>query len=169
MTRPYRILLVSIALVCATVGVFWTAIVRPWQDPGQVLEEFYSYAAPEEELMDPLILGGKRIVPIVISKIASPDMPRRRYAIGFLGNGGYVEAIPVLRNIFEDEREKDYVRADALKGIYQIDPQLGLQYAKSYASRTDRLGNMSQWILRERSSMASRRSYLDALLGRPSS
>lgn len=168
MSRTYWILFASIALVCITVGVLWAVVAMPWQSPEQVLARFYSYTAPEEELMDPLILSGKEIVPMVVSKVIQPDMPRRRYAIGFLGNGRFSEALPVLRNILEDEREKDYVRADALKAIYQIDQQLGIASAKLYADRSDGLGRISQQLLIEPSTATSFRSYLDALLGRPS-
>lgn len=167
MLRQYRVLLASLVLVCITAGVLWAAVARPWHSPEQILARFYSYAASEDELMDPLILGGKKVVPVVVSKLIEPEMPRRRYAIAFLGNGRYAEALPVLKNILEEEREIDYVRADALEAIYRIDQQLGLTSARSYANRADRLGRMSEQILREPSRLEGHRSYLDALLGRP--
>src|SRR5215203_4806639 len=56
-------------------------------DPNSALERFYSFKGMEEELMDMLILAGDDVVPLVLTEIENKEMPRRRYAIGFLGNG----------------------------------------------------------------------------------
>jgi len=44
---------------------------------------------------DPLILNGRRVVPLVIAELPNKNMRLRRDAIGFLGNGGYPEGLPV--------------------------------------------------------------------------
>lgn len=166
MSLSYRAISVCIASTCTMATVLWMVATKPWQSPEQVLEQFYAHSAPEVALMDPLILRGKAVISIVISKVGTPDMPRRRYAIGFLGNERSIEAVPVLAKILEEEHERDHVRADALIAIYQIDRQRGLALAKAYASREDGLGRMSQQILRAPSAAANHRSYIDALLGR---
>lgn len=146
-------------------GILWVVTARPWRSNEQILEYFYYAATSEEELMDPLILRGEEIVPMVISNVVRPDMPRRRYAIAFLGRGGYVTALPALRNIIEANHEPGYVRADALEAIYRIDQQGGLAYAKLYADRKDWLGNVARQIIKEPSSIGSHRFYIEALLG----
>lgn len=117
-------------------------------------------------LMDPLILGGKKIVPLIIREVQRPDMPRRRYAINFLGNGGYAEAVPSLEKILQDETELDYVRGDALEAMYQIDVTLGTANASLYSFREDHLGKRAQLILSRDPIIDRRRSYYDAFMGR---
>lgn len=130
------------------------------------LERFYQNQGPEDTLMDPLILAGDKVVPVVIEKVKEKKMVRRRYAIGFLGNGSYTQALPVLKTILQDSSELDYFRSDALHAIYQIDASSGLQLAQSYRNEPNFLGQASQDLLSERHLLPHRRSYLDALLGR---
>lgn len=156
---------VTIAILCI-LSAFWAGAARPWQTPEEILDRFYSSASPEELLMDPLILGGKKVVPLVLVKVKLPDMPFRRYAIEFLGNGEYPEAVPVLDAILKDEREIDYIRGDSLVALYRIDQTLGIETAKTFADRQDYLGRMSQDVLAKSLRLAIRRSYFDAVLGR---
>ncbi|BBE51359.1 hypothetical protein OYT1_ch1831 [Ferriphaselus amnicola] len=159
-----RVFFIVALLLFIMLGTLWMVTARPWQSNEQILEYFYSATASEEELMDPLILRGEEIVPMVISNVMRPDMPRRRYGIAFLGNGSYVTALPTLRSITEGE-EPDYIRADALEAIYRIDQQVGLSYARLYADREDWLGNVARQVIKEPSSIGSHRSYIEALLG----
>lgn len=117
-------------------------------------------------LMDPLILAGKKVVPLVIREIKNKEMPRRRYAIGFLGNGSYRQSLPALEEILQDVSEKDYFRGDALKAIYLIEEALGMKYAEKYKESPGLLGDIAKDLLNGRISLKDRRSYYDALTGR---
>lgn len=135
------------------------------QSPEEVLEEFYHYHAPDSEGLDPLILAGERVVPLIIEKIQDKNMPRRRLAIDFLGNGSYRQAVPVLEKILKDETEEEHFRTTALTSIFQIDENLGNQYAQQY--KDDQvLGKTSSDILARKEYITYRRTYLDALFRR---
>lgn len=89
--------------------------------PQQALNEFYAYQGAEDQLMDPLIVAGKGVVPLVITEIENPNMVKRRYAIGALGNIGDKDALPTLEKILDNNMEEDYIRCDALNSIGLID------------------------------------------------
>ena len=140
--------------------------VRLASSPEETLEIFYHNEGPEDTLMDPLILAGHPVVPLVIERVKDKNMPRRRYAIGFLGNGSYTQALPVLETILQDSSEQDYFRSDALHSIYQIDAGLGIKYAQLHRSESNDLGKVSQDLLSRKRLVPEIRTYLDALLGR---
>jgi hypothetical protein len=129
----------------------------------RALEQFYRYDGPEEALMDPLILAGEKVVPLVISSIKNKEMPKRRYAIGFLGNGSYSQAIPALEEILTDVSEKDYIRADALISIYQINATVAVKYAERYKTDTGHHGDISREIVANSLTLPQKRTYSDAI------
>ncbi len=67
-------------------------------------------------------------------------MPKRRYAIAFLGDGRYHSAIPSLEAIVGDETELDYFRSDALLAISQIDLPRARQLASNLPRSSRILG-----------------------------
>src|SRR5438552_648446 len=122
-------------------GLAWSHIEGPLRDPRAALDDFYSDAGrAEDQLIDPLVLNGRRVVPLVIEAVKDRCMPRRRYAISFLGSGRYREAVPVLEGILGDSSEIDYFRADALEALFQIDTSRAKAIALGHQSRTDYLG-----------------------------
>lgn len=160
--RVIGFVVAAIAIAC----VVWVGgVAKPWATPESVLKDFSTNASAEDMMMDPLILGGRKVVPIVIMEVPRREMPRRRYAIGFLGNGGYVEAIQTLTSILADENDDVYVRSDALKAIFQISPSDGLALAQRYSFRQDSLGNMARQVIDRTQVVTEKRSYLDALFG----
>jgi len=54
-------------------------------------------AKAEDQLMDPLLLAGDDVVPLVIDELPDKEMRLRRYAIGFLGNGRHTPALPASK------------------------------------------------------------------------
>ncbi|HEX6716316.1 MAG TPA: hypothetical protein VF088_04360 [Pyrinomonadaceae bacterium] len=74
-------------------------------------------------------------------------MSRRRYAIAFLANGSYGEALPVLQNIIQDSSEEHYFRGDALVSIYQIDETLGRELAQKHNADDNALGAVARRVL----------------------
>ena len=158
------ILLVAIALVAC--GEPQRAVQELQQDPEKVMLEFYSNPGPEDTLMDPLIVAGPSIYSLVIAAVENPDMPRRRYAIGFLGNEEVAEALPLLTSILEDESELPYFRGDALEAIYKIDRVRAKDFAPEFQDREDALGYYASAVLEDAPSLSERRSLAKARIRR---
>ncbi len=155
-----RILTVIIGLVgLATV---FHLLSRPSAEA--VMADFYSSDSVEEMLMDPLILNADIVAPHVIVEIQNKDMPRRRYAIGFLGNEKVESTLPVLRSILNDSTELDVFRADALESIYQIDHVEGKHQAQNFSARQDHLGYIARGLL-DGSHVPFQRSKWQARIG----
>ena len=117
----------------------------------------------EDMQMDPLIVARGDVVPDVLAAITSSSMPKRRYAIAFLGNTERPEAIPPLERILRDEREDILYRGDALEAIAMIDSGRGRQLATEFAGRTDYLGDSAREVMA--GVRRSRRTYSTALRG----
>ncbi len=99
--------------------------------PDEAMQNFYANDGPECTLTDPLWDGGAQVVPLVVTAIADRTMPRRRYAIGFLGEFGDRRAMDVLTRIASDRDEDSLFRADALKALARIDSEQAHQLAGS--------------------------------------
>jgi hypothetical protein len=102
---------------------YWLLARSPYPTPEAALGAFYN-DEPRPECMQaaPLQHEGSKVVSLVIRDLSNKEMPNRRYAIGFLGEGHYAEALPVLEHILSDTTEIDYFRADALLAIFEIAP-----------------------------------------------
>jgi len=133
--------------------------------PQDALKRFYDNQGPEDTLMDPLILAGDRVVPMVLKEVKNKNMPRRRYAIGFLGNGSYKEALAVIEPILLDPTEEDYIRGDALHSLYLIDASRGRELADRYKDQNDYLGEISRRVVSDDSQLKKIRTYAEALAG----
>ncbi|HEY3039305.1 MAG TPA: hypothetical protein VGJ66_11240 [Pyrinomonadaceae bacterium] len=116
--------------------------------------------------MDPLILAGDKVVPLVLKQVKDKNMRRRRYAIGFLGNGSYKQALQSLETILQDATEEDYFRGDALQSIYMIDEFRGRELAKRYTDRQDYLGEIARRVIAGDSQLKKRRTYSEAVVGK---
>ena len=162
--RMKRRLIVVVAVVL--VGVAASYLLWSRTTVESVMNEFYSDDAgrAEDMLMDPLILHADLVKSRVIEEVAARTMPKRRYAIGFLGVAGITDALPVLRTILADETEKDFFRADALESIYRIAEKEGLALASQYQSRTDLLGSIAKGLI-DGSHKPLSRSYAQAVVG----
>ena len=133
--------------------------------PEDVLADFYAGAGRAENmLMDPLILHADRVASLLIREVERPDMPHRRYAIGFLGQAGVREALPLLHRILTNSQEQDYFRADALEAIYSMDRCEGRRLASDYTAATNFLGYVAGKIA-DGSHVSGRRTYWQALTG----
>ncbi len=158
-----KIAIVAVVIV-AGLGIWWAFAEGPFRDPEDALRDFYeARERAEDQLMDPLILNGRRVVPLVISAVTNKDMRLRRYAIGFLGNGRYRSALPVLEKVLADESEIYYFRADALEAIYQIAPERAQSLAPGHVDGEDLLGQVARTIVAGESPVYRTRSYWQAL------
>jgi HEAT repeat protein len=140
-------------------------------DPATALRSFYERDVAEDQIMDPLILSGDAIVPLLERALVDPDMPRRRYAIGALGNIQSKTAVPVLERMTLDQNEPDYIRCDSLAAIAMIDKSEGLRIASLVMSdREGCLSDTANQLQRDFTEWARsnslKRTYLDALIGR---
>lgn len=157
--------LLSLALVG---GAILTIVTKPSRlTPEEAYAKFLTRdGVAEDQLMDPLILAGEEVIPLVLEGIRDPNMPRRRYAIGFLRNCESEAAIPVLRCILEDVEEKHYFRGDALRALSQIQPQYANEIATRYLNAEGHLGDVARRIANNDESLGKKRTLSDALWGR---
>ncbi|MCW1926393.1 hypothetical protein OKA05_27830 [Luteolibacter arcticus] len=131
----------------------------------EVLDDFYHGVRSEEQLMDPLIVHSRRVADSIAAKVADPEMPRRLYAITFLGVDKTTSALDVLQSIADDDHEPPIIRSAALKSAFQISGETGFQLAEKYKNREDVLGDVSKSIV-EGTLVTKERSFWDACLGR---
>lgn len=135
--------------------------------PEQAFDEFLSSTdRAEDQLMDPLILAGDDVVPLVLQHVKDRGLPRRRYAICFLGNSGKREALPVLESLYADASELDYIRGDALQAIAMIDLEHGKRLAVHPREDDSYVGLIARSIVAEDCERLEKRSYWEALVGR---
>jgi hypothetical protein len=140
--------------------------------PEEALQKFYKNMGAEDQLMDPLILGGKKVVPLVLNDIKNKNMERRRYAIGALGNIKDETAIPFLKIILEDKTEESYFRCDALNSIALINFSEGKNLAKNHQNSSVKcLSEISHEVINTEQQKWEeenymRRTYQQALSGR---
>lgn len=129
-----RILFPASALILVGGLFYWFVLQSPYSSPEEALSAFYG-GEPRPECMQtkPLRQHGASVVPLVIRDLPKKEMPRRRYAIGYLGEEGHVEALPTLEAIARDNSEKFYFRADALLAIYDISPTRAAALARQVA------------------------------------
>lgn len=159
-----KILLSLLGIVLALI-LWWAVAEGPLRDPDDALRDFYdARERAEDQLVDPLILNGRRVVPLVIAEVPNKQMRLRRYAIGFLGNGQYRDALPVLEQVLVDESEIYYFRADALEAIFRISAERARELAPRHVNGEDLLGRAAQEIVAGRSPVRWSRSYWQAFL-----
>lgn len=141
-------------------------LVVPRRSADEALQEFYAHDGPEITQMDPLILAGDEVVPLILEKVKDKNMPKRRYAIAFLGNGRYPQALPVLESILRNDTEEDLYRGDALQAIYLINNDFGSKFARQCQKEKNYLGMICNDLITKRQLLPDHRSYLAALSSR---
>lgn len=159
--KKHIILTIIIAII---VVIIMIVINQPTVD--EVMNDFHmAKNRAEDMLMDPLILHANLVKNRVIEDIKNPEMDKRRYAIGFLGNERIVEALPVLREILSNEKEIDYMRSDALESICLIDKKEGISSCEKYKFRKDNLGLTARDIIVDKDTDYRVRTKWEALIG----
>jgi hypothetical protein len=119
--------------------------------PHKVLFDFKTQQVPESALTEVLLDADPvALAPLLITEIADRGMPRRRYAIGYLGQIKSSAALPTLEVILADESEAGHFRADALSAIDSIDRPRGERHALTYRESPDELGRTAREILSAR-------------------
>lgn len=72
-----------------------------------------------------MIVARRDVVPEVSAAILKRELPKRRYAIGFLGIASDSRALPNLERVLDDPSENPVIRGDALEAIAMIRPSHG--------------------------------------------
>ena len=129
--RPCIVVLIAIIAACSRADA---------PAPEVALARFYANEEPECTLKFPLYAGTPGVIPLVIQAIHDPEMPKRRYAISYLGEVGAADATDELLAILENDSEKDYFLADALEALQAIDPDRARELAPRYVAGPGLLG-----------------------------
>ena len=157
-------ILLATPVVVVALAALWIFTVGPMRDPESALRDFYEREdRGEEQMCDPLILVGPRVVPLVLADLPKQGMPRRLYAIRFLGNGRYRWALPVLGQLLGDDAENVSFRVEAFRAIYQIWPDRARQLAPTYGYGHDQLARVAADIAANRDPGCWTRTYWQAL------
>ncbi len=157
--------IIVLIVFCVSLLLVW-AFLRSWPTVDHVMADFHkAEGRAEDMLMDPLILHADLVKHRVINDIKNPEMDKRRYAITFLGNEKFFEALSVLESILNTESEKDFFRGDALESIFRIDETKGKQLASIHSASQDYLGRIARGLL-DGSHKPYMRTKTDALIGR---
>lgn len=174
MHKGTKVALAVLAIALAFVIWFGVSVYSQIPDTPQLaVKAFYERDVAEDQIMDPLILRGPTVIPLLERDLSDPQMPRRRYAIAALGNIESTSALPILERLARDEAEIDYIRCDALAAIAMISSQEALRvtttvHAKQLQCFSDIAehlrGDYAEWL----KSSAPRRTYMQALMGRHS-
>lgn len=115
-------------------------------DPNTALAQFYASEGPECTLKLPLQEATPEVIPLVAEAIRDPRMPKRRYAIGYLGDVGASEATEQLQAILENGAEADYFRADALIALQAIDQSRAGTLSRKHLSELGLFGEVARSI-----------------------
>jgi hypothetical protein len=173
MMRMKKTTVVVISALLLAVCVWGATLLRSNipKTPELALKAFYEREVAEDQIMDPLILIGPTVIPLLERDLTNTEMPNRRYAIGALGNLQSDTALPILKTLAGSKSEIDYIRCDALTAIAMIDREESLRLANHIAQDEPRcLGEIADGLKRDYDawieSNAPRRTYLQALLGR---
>ena len=160
------LIVLGVILGLAGVVVRWLYTDGPLRDPQEALADFYAGDGRAEDMvMDPLILNGKTVVPLVMEAVANKQMEKRRYAICFLGNGKYEESLPLLERIVEDSSDIYYFRADALEAIAAISPPRAKEIASAHVKGERLLGEVATEIAQGKARRYCERSWWEAFNG----
>jgi len=129
--------------------------------PDEAYDEFLTRNDREENLILPLLCGGRGVVPIVTRAIADRGMPRRLYAIQYLGVAGFPEGMPALTRIARDTSEEVAFRSEALRATWLLDQgearRLALELSAEGAHGLE--ATINAIIAEDRSRLPYRRFY----------
>ena len=128
-------------------AVLHMTVLRP--SPREALRQFHHPGeVAEDQLICPLVLAGTRACSAILDDVKKRHRPRFRYAMGALGSLHCSNAAPYLQAVMRNEKEEDWVRADALEALWQIEEWPPEDYARTLTGRGDTLGLTSRMVLK---------------------
>jgi hypothetical protein len=75
----------------------------------------------EDQLIDPLVLAGSRVVPTLVERVRNPTMPRRLYALSAIGLLGDESHVAELDDVLLDPSNSNSLRLGAFRAIAALD------------------------------------------------
>lgn len=134
--------------------------------PESVLNRFYTEKdLAEDQLIDSLILGGPKVVPLLEREILKKETPRRLYAIHALSILGKNDSIPSIEHILQDKSEPEDFRAAAFRAIARIDLIYAQKIAPQYLNDTKNVVKYAREVFTA-PTWLDKRSYWDAFFHR---
>lgn len=136
--------------------------------PEQAMNTFLNGNVTEDQIMDPLILKGEEVLPILHQIVRDPQMKRRRYAIGAMGNIGSEASLPILKSIYLSNNEVSYIRCDAFLSIVMISDNRAHEVMNNGFEEYDECFRKAHYALDalpSKDALYMERSYIDALFG----
>ena len=131
------ILIITILIVLASPFIY-KYIIYPmslYVSAKHAVNVFLKRECAEGQLINPLIISGKKVIPYLMKEIDNRKMRLRRYAISALGHIGDKNIIPFLMEILNDNEEIYYFRYDALEAISMIDIKKAKEVAKIFVNK----------------------------------
>lgn len=161
----YKALLSGAVALLGLAGCGVAVWSRAPRSPEDAVRQFYDTTGKmEDQIMDPLILAGPKVVPLLNHDVQSKDMPGRRYAILALGHIGDRRALATLKKILDDPNEVPLLQGDALEAIALIDSAAGQDEARRYrGSEVAALAQASRRLLSGRG--LKRQTFISTLVG----
>jgi len=131
------ILIITILIVLASPFIYKYIIypISLYISPKYALNQFLKRECAEDQLINPLIISGKKVIPYLMKEIDNKKMHRRRYAISALGHIGDENIIPFLMGILNDDKEIYYFRYDSLEAISMIDIEKAKKVARIFVNK----------------------------------
>ncbi|MEM5794869.1 MAG: hypothetical protein AAGU23_01145 [Bacillota bacterium] len=138
--------------------------------PENILNRFYTeQGLAVDQVVDSLILGGPKVLPLLECKILNRETPRRVYAIYALSDLGNNDSIPSLEYILQDKNEEENFRVAALLAIASINLPYAQKIAPQYLNDTTNIAKYAYKVLNPDSELRillDKRSYWDAFFHR---
>lgn len=166
--RKTLIALVSFLVLIVLIPIGYRFVFYPLSlffSPSKAITEFHTRECAEDQIIHPLIIAGKKVIPLLKTEIKNKKMDKRGYAILAIGKIGGKDDLNFLKEILFDEGEDSTIRYDALLAIFLIDIEYSKKLAESFINEDIKeITNLSKNILefnKESDKMSMLKSLLD--------
>jgi hypothetical protein len=166
--RKTLIVLISSLVLVVLIPIGYRFVFYPlslFLSPSKALTEFHTRECAEDQIIHPLIIAGKKVIPLLKKEIKNKRMDKRGYAILAIGKIGGKNDLNFLKEILFDEGEDFVIRYDALLAIFLIDIEYSKKLAEYFIDKNVKeITNLSKNILefdKNNDKMSMLKSLLD--------
>jgi hypothetical protein len=149
--RKTLIVLISSLVLVVLIPIGYRFVFYPlslFLSPSKAITEFHTRECAEDQIIHPLIIAGKKVIPLLKEEIKNKKMDKRGYAILAIGKIGGKDDLNFLNEILFDESEDSTIRYDALLAIFLIDIEYSKKMAESFIDEDIKeITNLSKSIL----------------------